>query len=109
MGRANGNGQFGHEVRAELKSRGWGVRTLARKMNPDHPEIARRSLNRWLTLKSPTTPNQANRAAVAVALGLPEDHFSGDEDEDESEQELAQALLVVARLLRDQARAGVTA
>lgn len=100
MTRGNRNGEFAREVRAELRKRDWGVRTLAREMNPDNPESARRALNRWLSKDSPKNPNQANRAAVAVALGLSPDHFDGDEDEDESEQEIMAALMQVVRLLR---------
>lgn len=53
----------------QLEDRGWGVRTLARRMDPDGDgEIARRALNRYLFEGS--NPTEANRALIAVALGV---------------------------------------
>ena len=55
-------------LRAELDERGWGVRTLARHMNQDEPEIARRALNRYLYEGS--NPSEANRDLIAEALDM---------------------------------------
>ena len=59
---------FGSWLRGELKSRGWGVRTLARLMNPENPEVPRRALNHYMRGSLPTEPNAA---AIAKALGIP--------------------------------------
>lgn len=53
---------------AALKERGWGVRTLARKMNPTEPEVARRALNRYLYAGS--NPSEANRELIAAAFEI---------------------------------------
>lgn len=58
-------------LRAELEERGWGVRTLARHMNPDDVEQARRAVNRYLF--SGSHPNPQNRALIARALDVAED------------------------------------
>lgn len=92
----NGNGSFSNKLRTELTRQGLGVRTLARKMDPAKPERARRSLNRWLN--EGIAPSPANRVAVAVALGVPEDSFSA-EDDDEEDAELHQALADLTRVL----------
>lgn len=55
-------------LRAALDERSWGVRTLARNMNPDEPEIARRTLNRCLYEGS--YPSDTNRDLLAAALGV---------------------------------------
>jgi lambda repressor-like predicted transcriptional regulator len=56
---------------AQLDERGWGVRTLARRINPDDSEIPRRTLNRCLYVGS--YPSETNRQAIADALGVPVD------------------------------------
>lgn len=55
-------------IQAQLVERGWGVRTLARHMAPDDPEVARRALNRYLFEGS--NPSEANRRLIAEALGV---------------------------------------
>ena len=55
-------------LRAELDERGLGVRTLARQMNPDEPEVPRRMLNRILYEGS--YPSEANRDLLAEALDV---------------------------------------
>lgn len=51
-----------------LEERNWGVRTLARRMTPADPEVARRALNRYLYEGS--FPDEANRALIADALAV---------------------------------------
>lgn len=63
-------------LRQQLDERGWGVRTLARKMNPAESEVARRSLNRYLFEGS--YPSETNRQAIADALGVPVDEVPDD-------------------------------
>lgn len=48
----------------------YGIRTLAREMNPVEPEIARRCLNRILYEGS--EPSPPNKAMLAEALGVAE-------------------------------------
>jgi hypothetical protein len=56
-------------LRTEIDAReGWGIRTLARRMNPEEPEIARRCLNR--VLYEGADPSPANRALIAEGLGV---------------------------------------
>ena len=56
-------------LRAEIDDRpGWGIRTLAREMNPQEPEIARRALNRYMYEGS--DPSDAYRDRIAEALDV---------------------------------------
>lgn len=55
-------------LRAELDEHGLGVRTLARRMNPSEPEVARRALNRYLY--EGAYPSEANRDLIAEALDV---------------------------------------
>lgn len=47
--------------------RGWGVRTLAKKINPQNPEIPRRALNHYMRGSRPTEPYAV---AIAKAFAL---------------------------------------
>lgn len=67
MGRTLASTPLAEWLRAELDERGMGVRTLARKMKPDEPEVPRRMLNRILYEGS--YPSEANRELIAEALG----------------------------------------
>lgn len=56
-------------LRDQIKARpNWGVRTLARRMNPAEPEVARRCLNRCMYEGS--NPSDAYREQIAAALGV---------------------------------------
>ena len=68
MGRTRATTPLAEWLTAALEERGWGVRTLARKMNPAEPEIARRALNRYLFEGS--DPNDSYRDSIAEALGV---------------------------------------
>lgn len=75
-------------VKAELRQRGWGTRTLARRCNEVHGkgvEHWRRSLMRWLN--DGMKPSLENRQDVAEALGFDRDMFNinGDDDEEEAQ------------------------
>lgn len=59
---------FAQWLRAQLEERDWGVRTLARRMNPAEPEVARRALNHYLRGSLPT---DTYRALIAEGLGVP--------------------------------------
>jgi transcriptional regulator with XRE-family HTH domain len=57
-------------IREQIDERdGWGIRTLARRMTPQDPEISRRALNRYLYEGS--YPSAANLVLLADALGVP--------------------------------------
>lgn len=70
MGRGVAETEFATWLDTELKERGWGVRTLARKMDPKDVERARRAVNRYLFDGS--YPNPENRALIASTLGVEE-------------------------------------
>jgi transcriptional regulator with XRE-family HTH domain len=82
---------FARQLREELSRQKLGIRTLARRMDPERPETARRSLYKWLGGEH--LPSRASREAVAVALGLPEDHFSADDDEEDALEPLTRDIL----------------
>lgn len=71
MARALAETDLAQWLDAEIKQRGWGVRTLARHMTDpgEDPEIARRCLNRVLFEGS--NPSPENRALIADGLGVP--------------------------------------
>lgn len=72
--------RFAVKLREALDQQGQSVRGLSKRLNPENPETARSSLQKWL--RGRHVPSRASRRSVAVALGLPPDHF-GDEDEEE--------------------------
>lgn len=61
---------YGQWLRAELDARGWGSRTLARRMEPDprKAEHLRRNLIKYQQDKH--TPLPPMRFAIAAALGI---------------------------------------
>jgi transcriptional regulator with XRE-family HTH domain len=79
---ANPRTIFGDRLRDALEREGLSIRALARRMNPEHPETARRNLMRWL---GGTAPEPANRRLVAEALGVDPRHFDEGDDEEEAE------------------------
>lgn len=83
--------RFGQKLRHELDGRGMSLRSLARRLNPQHPEVARRNLARWIG--GYNEPSRINRIAVARAFGMPDDSFL-DEDDEESDP-LVKALMPV--------------
>lgn len=82
---------FARRVGAELDARGWGIRTLARRLEPSNPEWARRNLTRWL-IEGVTPRSAETRRRVAEALGINPDDFEDDEEAEE-------AALMAGRLL----------
>lgn len=59
----------------QLDQRGWGVRTLAKKINADQPEVARRALNRYLFESG--RPTTHYREAIADAFEISTDEVPG--------------------------------
>jgi lambda repressor-like predicted transcriptional regulator len=71
---------FGDQLRAELERQEMSIRKLARRMNPDNPGIARRSLHKWI---AGTRPSPASRLVVAEALGVEASTTFPDSDDSE--------------------------
>jgi hypothetical protein len=65
-------------LREELGRQDLSIRKLSQRMNPNSPEIARRSLAKWIA--GTTNPTPASRVVVADALGLPPDAFKDSDD-----------------------------
>jgi transcriptional regulator with XRE-family HTH domain len=66
---------FKIRLRHLLSERGLSIYAAARLIDPDNPELAERSLFRWLSPSSTTLPSPASRRALARALGVDEDFF----------------------------------
>lgn len=73
-----------------------GVRGLARRMDPQNIDRARRNLHRWLD--EGIRPNRSSRREVAAALTLPEDEF--DSDDDEESDPMADLLRALRRVVQ---------
>lgn len=71
---------FVERVRAEMRKQDLSIRALARKMDPENLNRARRNLHRWLD--EGIVPGRASREELAVALGLPVDTFAPAKDMD---------------------------
>lgn len=82
--------QFGSLLRDALTSQGVSIRELARRLNPERPETARRSLIRYI--KGEVIPEQRNRDEIAAALGLSTDYFAENAEEALQRERLARAL-----------------
>lgn len=89
MGRENQASRFAVALQTQLQSRGWGVRTLARKMvDPGvdgwdrhvQVESARRKLNNYLLLG--VQPSDESVRSIEDALGLPEGELADRPDPD---------------------------
>lgn len=80
MGRAATPTTFADWLGDQLTQRAWGVRTLAKQLNPTHPEIPRRALNRYL--HEGAKPTESYRTAIAAAFGLSKDELPDDEGEE---------------------------
>lgn len=92
--------RFGEQLRLELQRQNLSIRKLSRLMDPGKPEVARRSLAKWISGK--TTPTLASRYLVADALGVDPAMFE-DDDEDKDADLYADLFHVVRRLARHEA------
>jgi hypothetical protein len=72
---------FALQLRQAIDGQDVSVRELARRLNPENPEAPRSGLHKWL--KGKHVPSRSSRRTVAVALGLPADHFLDDDDTEE--------------------------
>ena len=59
---------FGQWLKGELQARGWGIWTLARRIDRDNPEVPRRAINRYV--HDGTNPSDKYIALIAEALNL---------------------------------------
>ena len=72
--------RFITRVRAEMFSQELSIRGLARRMDPQNVDRARRNLHRWLD--EGIRPGRASRREVAAALGIEQAALEGDDDEE---------------------------
>jgi transcriptional regulator with XRE-family HTH domain len=72
--------RFQTRVRAELDAQRLSMRGLARRIDPDNVERARRNLIRWMY--GETRPSRLSRIDVARALGIDPSELEGDGDEE---------------------------
>lgn len=99
MGRTVAPTPFAGWLDEQLRSRGWGVRTLARRINQREPEIARRALNRYLFEGAKPTPGY--RSSIAAAFEVGDDEMPvGDDDDEESDSLRRRRPLTIDELLR---------
>jgi transcriptional regulator with XRE-family HTH domain len=68
---------IGKAIRQERERAGYSRRAFGFKLDPQHPESARRKIYMWEL--GEREPNQKNRKAIAEALGLSPSFFNGDE------------------------------
>lgn len=71
---------FADRVREHMKTQGLSIKGLARRMDPENVERARRNLHRWLD--EGISPNRQSRREIADALGVDAPSLDGDDDEE---------------------------
>lgn len=89
---------FGTRLRQELDRQRVSIRTLAKRLDSERPEVARRNLARWIG--GYNSPSRLNRIAVAHALGIPPEAFL--EDDDEEEDPLVALMSALRRVVREE-------
>lgn len=100
MARTVASTPFAGWLNEHLETRGWGARTLARKINPSEPENPRRAINRYLL--EGRWPTDEYRQAIAVALEVDVDEMPTDEeksDDEEDDSEMRRAVDLMAELM----------
>lgn len=93
---------FSEKLRGEMDARNMGARTLARLIEPENIEQARKTVRRWL---GGMTPTQANRDKVTDALGLERGALDPDPDDEDLNVPLMRA--IKAALADDEVKAGL--
>lgn len=88
---------FGERVRRELDSQGLSIRKLAKRMDPERPEAAKRNLARWIG--GYNQPSRISRIAVASALGLSPEALLDDDEEADPVVDLIKA---IRRVVQDE-------
>jgi transcriptional regulator with XRE-family HTH domain len=94
--------RFGTSLRRELDRQKLSIRGLARRLDPNRPDVARRNVARWIG--GYNQPSRLNRIAVAEALGLPPEAFL--EDDDEEGNPLVALMGAIRRVVRDEIARG---
>lgn len=77
---------FGDRLRAQLDQRNVSIRALSRRMNPGNPEVAKRSLLRWISGR--VVPSPVSVATIADALGCEMADLSDDDEEADQEMRI---------------------
>ncbi len=93
--------RFVRRVRGEMAAQSLSVRGLARRMDPQNVDRARRNLHRWLD--EGITPHRASIAEIATALGLEADELSADDDEESDP--MAALMIAIQRVVRHEVQA----
>jgi hypothetical protein len=88
--------RFQTRVRAELDAQRLSMRGLARRIDPDNVERARRNLIRWM--HSTTQPSRLSRLDVAQALGIDPAELEDDDEESDPVAALFNAVRAVVRI-----------
>jgi hypothetical protein len=83
--------RFVRRVRAEIRAQNLSIRGLARRIDPEQLNRARRNLHRWLD--EGIVPSTASRVVVAHALGIPTEELTDDEDDEDDPAMSLDALL----------------
>lgn len=76
MAKVSAPSTFADWLRTQLDERGLGVRTLARKIDPQNPEAPRRAIYHYLR---GSTPTEAYLTAIAEAFGVSRDEIPIEE------------------------------
>ncbi len=90
--------KFGERVRGELDRQKLSVRKLARTLDPERPDVAKRNLARWIG--GYNSPSRISRIAVAEALGMHPEALL--EDDDEEADPLVALMNALRRVVRDE-------
>lgn len=81
-----------------MQRQGLSVRGLARRMDPENLDRARRNLHRWLD--EGMTPNRASRREIAAGLGVRESELP--EDDDEEADLVVDLIKAIRRVVQDE-------
>jgi len=96
MQTAQREGWFGTKLATALDTQGMSVRGLARRLRPDDPESARRTLHRYLAGR---TPSPEMRQQIATALGIDAGDLEPDSSDDEDEEDDRALRRIVGKLI----------
>lgn len=95
--------RFVSRVRAEMESQKLSIRGLARRMDAENVDRARRNLHRWLD--EGIAPGRASRREVAAALQI--DHAELEGDDDEEADPVVDLFTALMRVVDERVRAQV--
>lgn len=98
MESVTGRETYGVWLSRKLDETGHTVRAFAKRMNPDNPEIARRTLRRYLS--GQYVPRDAAKREIALHLGSDEIGPDDDDDEDDLLADLQRRVDEISVLLK---------